>query len=209
MVRVTGSFAKGAKVRLRRLCKLGAADRPLVMAISRANRRTICGLAHSAPCRAGSQPDRRSRRRSWSRLRRRGSCPIDGGLAKQPSLIDKPKRALPPVVRERQNLADADHRDAVLLCIRARVRFHPKNRGAVRVRRAFDPPSLDGGSNALRVRPGAWKSGTPAMHQDRAARGKENRRGWTTRRVSTPETCPTMEHSSPPAALNRHGCRPD
>lgn len=32
---------------------------------------------------------------------------IDGWLAKQPSVIDKRKRALLPVVRERQSLADA------------------------------------------------------------------------------------------------------
>jgi hypothetical protein len=32
---------------------------------------------------------------------------IDGWLAKQPSLIDRRKRALLPVVRERQSLADA------------------------------------------------------------------------------------------------------
>jgi len=47
------------------------------------------------------------------------------------------------------------------------------------------------------------------MYQDQAAPGKENQPGWPTRRVRTPEICPTSEHLSPSAVPKRHGWRPD
>ncbi len=50
---------------------------------------------------------------------------IDGWLAKQPSLIDRRKRALLPVVRERQSLADGLVRYLALLGLERKARELP------------------------------------------------------------------------------------
>lgn len=50
---------------------------------------------------------------------------IDGWLSKQPSLIDRRKRALLPVVRERQSLADALVRYLAALGLKRKAREVP------------------------------------------------------------------------------------
>jgi len=68
---------------------------------------------------------------------------IDGWLATQPSLIDKRKRALLPVVRERQSLADALVRYLTTLGLQRVARELPDLRAYLAAKR--EPPATDGG----------------------------------------------------------------